>query len=84
MYWNAGCALPMILNSQAVRPNLSPAEVDFLREYDDLVKAFKEEFKDISGGDDLGGEPFVHLKVFLWVMVLKCMICRTSFGRRHL
>jgi hypothetical protein len=22
--------------------------------------------------------------VFLWVMVLKCMICRTSFGRRHL
>ena len=34
----------------------SPAEVDFLREYDDMVKEFRNEFKDISGDDNLGGE----------------------------
>ena len=56
LYWNSGCALPLILNASHIRPNLSPAEVDFLREYDDMVKEFRDEFKDISGEDDLGGE----------------------------
>ncbi|KAF8584038.1 GINS complex, Psf1 component [Ramaria rubella] len=54
LYWSSGCALPLILNASHIRPNLSPAEVDFLREYDDMVKQFRDEFKDISGGDDLG------------------------------
>ncbi|KIJ55503.1 hypothetical protein M422DRAFT_199753 [Sphaerobolus stellatus SS14] len=54
MYWNAGCALPMMLNSASVRPNLAPAEVDFLREYDDLVKRFRDEFREVSGEEDLG------------------------------
>lgn len=56
LYWSYGCALPLILNASHIRPNLSSAEVDFLRGYDDIVKEFRDEFKDISGGDDLGGE----------------------------
>ncbi|KAF8511827.1 hypothetical protein BU17DRAFT_54351, partial [Hysterangium stoloniferum] len=48
MYWASGCALPLVLNASHIRPNLSPAEVDFLQEYDDVVKQFRDEFKEIS------------------------------------
>lgn len=56
LYWKSGCALPLTLNAPHIRPNLSPAEVDFLRQYDDMVREFRDEFKDISGDDNLGGE----------------------------
>lgn len=56
LYWSTGCALPLTLNPSHIRPNLLPAEVDFLREYDELVKQFRDEFKIISGDiEDTGG-----------------------------
>ncbi|GJJ11371.1 hypothetical protein Clacol_005603 [Clathrus columnatus] len=65
MYWGTGCALPLTLNPSHIRPNLLPAEVDFLREYDELVKGFRDEFKGISGDvEDIGG-PFHILSISL-------------------
>ena len=80
LYWSAGCALPLILNASHIRPNLSPAEVDFLREYDDMVKQFRDEFKEISGGDDLGG---ISLLVLYQKGLAYLSYARTGICGRH-
>jgi len=70
MYWGTGCALPLTLNPSHIRPNLLPAEVDFLREYDELVKGFRDEFKGISGDvEEIGGSFHIHLwrGILIWM-----------------
>ncbi|EJD45634.1 GINS complex, Psf1 component [Auricularia subglabra TFB-10046 SS5] len=45
LYWAAGGALPHLLSNQALRERLSPHEVDFLRQYHDMVVVARAEYE---------------------------------------
>ncbi|KAG8905730.1 DNA replication protein psf1 [Tulasnella sp. 403] len=47
LYWASGGALPHILTDAEVRSKLSPHEVDFLREYNNMISDYRNDFLDV-------------------------------------
>ncbi|KZV94466.1 GINS complex, Psf1 component [Exidia glandulosa HHB12029] len=58
LYWGAGGALAHLLGNAALRERLSPHEVDFLRQYHDMVVVARAEYEfgdilDLTAGIDV-------------------------------
>lgn len=47
LYWSAAGSLAHLLGDQDVRSKLSPHEVDFLRQYNDIVQEYRGDFSDV-------------------------------------
>ncbi|TDL22302.1 DNA replication complex GINS protein PSF1 [Rickenella mellea] len=79
LYWSMGGALPPLLSSPNIRANLSPSEVDFLREYNAMVMDFRGDFSDEL---DIASSVTIPPKdIHVLVRVVKdCGVIQTELG----
>lgn len=79
LYWSFGGALPPLLSSPSLRANLSPHEVDYLREYNAMVMDFRGDFSDELDITSSVTSPPKDIHVLVRV-VKDCGVIQTELG----